>query len=199
VKRNILEVAHREFVEKGLSGARIDEIAARTTTSKRMIYYYFGDKQGLYIAVVERAYAAMREGELALDLSNLPPRKALEALAGYTFDYHANHADFVRLVMVENIHHARHIELSETIASLNLSAVTTMRDVYERGVAAGVFRKGLDPLHLHLTLSAMAFYNVSNRASIRQIFSYDMGAPDNLALRRSYAVDTMTRLVCRDP
>jgi AcrR family transcriptional regulator len=199
VRRNILEVAHREFVEKGLSGARIDEIAARTTTSKRMIYYYFGDKQGLYIAVLEQAYSAMREGETALDLTNLPPRAALEKLAAYTFDYHAQHADFVRLVMVENIHHARHLALSKTIASLNLSAVTTMRGVYERGVAEGLFRKGLDPLQLHLTLSAMCFYNVSNRASIRQIFSYDMGAAENLATRRHFAVDALVRLVCITP
>lgn len=195
VRRNILAVAHQEFVENGLSGARIDEIAARTTTSKRMIYYYFGDKQGLYIAVLEAAYAGMREGERSLDLSSFPPVEAMERLVGYSVDYHANHADFVRLVMVENIHHARHLKLSKAIERLNIPAIELVRDVYERGVAEGVFRSGLTPLDLHLTISALAFHNVANRASIRQIFGYDMGLPENLARRRQIAIEMVLRFV----
>lgn len=197
VRRNILEVAREEFVENGLSGARVDEIAARTSTSKRMIYYYFGGKEGLYRAVLEAMYARIRRFERSLDLATLSPREAMATLAGFTFDYHADNPDFVRLVMVENIHHARHLETSPEIAALNLSAIDMIREIYERGLGEGVFRDGLDPIDIHLTISALSFYNVSNRASIRQVFGHDMGAPEARARRRVSAVDTVLRMLCR--
>lgn len=197
VRRGILEVAREEFVEKGLSGARVDEIAARTATSKRMIYYYFGDKEGLYRAVLEEAYARIRTFERSLDLADLPPREAIARLAGFTFDYHADNPDFVRLVMVENIHHARHLESSSKIGELNLSAIDMIREIYERGLAAGVFREGLDPIDIHLTISALSFYNVSNQASIRQVFGHDMAAPEARSRRRDSAIETVLRMLCR--
>ncbi|KRE15818.1 TetR family transcriptional regulator [Bosea sp. Root381] len=197
VRRGILAVAREEFVEKGLSGARVDEIAARTATSKRMIYYYFGDKEGLYRAVLEEAYARIRNFERSLDLAGLPPREAIARLAGFTFDYHADNPDFVRLVMVENIHHARHLESSSKIGELNLSAIDMIREIYERGLAAGVFREGLDPIDIHLTISALSFYNVSNQASIRQVFGHDMAAPEARIRRRDSAIETVLRMICR--
>jgi AcrR family transcriptional regulator len=197
VRRNILEVAREEFVENGLSGARVDEIAAKTSTSKRMIYYYFGGKEGLYRAVLEEMYARIRSFERSLDLAALPPKEAIATLAGFTFDYHADNPDFVRMVMVENIHHAKHLASSPEIATLNLSAIDMIRDVYERGVTDGVFREGLDPIDIHLTISALSFYSVSNRASIRQVFGHDMGAPEARARRRESAVDTVLRMLCR--
>jgi AcrR family transcriptional regulator len=194
VKRNILEVAHREFVEKGLSGARVDDIAAATATSKRMIYYYFGDKEGLYRAVLERAYAGIRDLERTLDPA-LPPAAALAAHVGMSFDYHADNPDFVRLVMVENIHRARHLEGASHISERNLSVIRMLRGIYERGVAEGAFRAGLDPLDLHLTISALSFYNVSNRCTIREIFGHDMGAPEARAARRASVIDAVLRYV----
>jgi len=196
VRRNILMVAREEFVENGLSGARVDEIAARTSTSKRMIYYYFGGKEGLYCAVLEEMYARIRSFERSLDLAALPPKEAIATLAGFTFDYHADNPDFVRMVMVENIHHARHLASSPEIETLNLSAIDMIRDVYERGLAEGLFRSGLDPIDIHLTISALSFYNVSNRASIRQVFGHDMGAPDARERRRLNVVDTVLRMLC---
>jgi AcrR family transcriptional regulator len=157
VRRNILAVAREEFVENGLSGARVDEIAAKTSTSKRMIYYYFGGKEGLYRAVLEEMYARIRSFERSLDLAALPPKEAIATLAGFTFDYHADNPDFVRMVMVENIHHAKHLASSPEIATLNLSAIDMIREAYERGVADGVFREGLDPIDIHLTISALSF------------------------------------------
>lgn len=195
VRRNILDVARDEFVDKGLSGARVDEIAARTSTSKRMIYYYFTDKQGLYQAVLEEAYAGIRNLELAMDFAALCPQDALAALAGLTFDYHADHPEFVRLVMIENIHHARHLKASSRIGAMNLSALRVVGDIHARGVAAGLFRADLDPLELHLTISALSFYNVSNRSSITQVFGHDMSAPEPRARRRAVVVDTVLRLV----
>lgn len=195
VKRDILAAAREAFVESGFSGARVDDIATRTATSKRMIYYYFGDKRGLYAAVLEQAYAGIRQRELKLDLSALSPVEALAQLTGQTFDYHANNPDFVRLVMVENIHHAHFIAASEKISKLNLTAIDTVRGIYERGVASGHFRRDLDPLDIHLTISALAFYNVSNRATIRALFQHDMGEPSALARRREHVVETVLRFV----
>lgn len=197
VRRNILDAARLEFVENGLSGARVDEIAARTATSKRMIYYYFGDKEGLYRAVLEEMYERIRGFERGLDLASLEPEEAMALLTGFTFDYHAENPDFVRMVMIENIHHARHLATSDRIATLNLSVIDMIREVYERGVAGGVFRPGIEAIDIHLTISALAFYNVSNRASIQQVFGHDMGAPEALERRRAAAIDTVLRTLRR--
>jgi AcrR family transcriptional regulator len=197
VRRSILDAARLEFVENGLSGARVDEIAARTATSKRMIYYYFGDKEGLYRAVLEEMYERIRTFERGLDLASLEPEEAMARLTGFTFDYHAENPDFVRMVMIENIHHGRHLATSDRIATLNLSVIDVIREVYERGVMAGTFRGGIEPIDIHLTISALAFYNVSNRASIRQVFGHDMGTPDALVRRRQSAIDTVLRMLRR--
>lgn len=195
VRRNILDVAKAEFVEHGLSGARINEIAARTATSKRMIYYYFTDKEGLYLAVLEDAYAGIRGLERSLDLAALPALDALAALTGFTFDYHADHPDFVRLVMVENIHHARHLKLSAKIGMLNSSAMNVMRNLCVRGMAEGVFRTDIDPVDIHLTISALSFYNVSNRASILQVFGHDMAVEAHRTKRRASVIETVLRFM----
>jgi AcrR family transcriptional regulator len=164
VKRNIIEIASEEFALNGLSGARIDEIAARTRTSKRMIYYYFRDKEGLYLAALENAYRLVREGEAKLDVEDLPPVEALKALVEFTFDHHHRHQDFIRMVMIENIHHGEYLEQSKAIRQLNISAIDTIASVYRRGVTDGIFREGLDPIELHWQVSALCFFNVSNRA-----------------------------------
>ncbi|MGL4812118.1 MAG: TetR/AcrR family transcriptional regulator [Beijerinckiaceae bacterium] len=195
VRRNILDVARQAFVEHGLSGARVDDIAARTSTSKRMIYYYFTDKEGLYLAVLEEAYGRIRSFEQSLDLDAVAPDEALRRLTAFTFDYHADNPDFVRLVMVENIHHGRHLEKSEKFSRLNLSAIDILRKIYERGVSTGIFRRDLAPIDIHLTISALSFYNVSNRDSIRHIFGHDMAAHANRRARRDSVVDAVLRFV----
>ena len=196
VRQNILETARRAFVDKGLSGARIDAIAAGIATSKRMIYYYFGDKEGLYQAVLEDAYTRIRRLEQSLDLAALAPIDALRALTGLTFDYHADNPDFVRLVMVENIHHARHLKTSQRIGALNHTAIDMLRGIYARGLEDGVFRAGIEPIDLHLTISALSFYNVSNQSTIKQIFGHDMAQQDARGRRRATVIETVLRLVC---
>lgn len=195
VKRNIIEIASEEFALNGLSGARIDEIAARTNTSKRMLYYYFRDKEGLYLAALENAYSLVREGEAKLDVEDLPPLEALAALVEFTFDHHHRHENFIRMVMIENIHHGEYLEQSKTIRGLNLSAIDTIANVYRRGVAEGVFRKGLDPIELHWQISALCFFNVSNRATFSKIFGRDFGSPKALASLRGNAVEMVLRYV----
>lgn len=197
VRRNILAVARAEFVENGLSGARVDDIAAKTATSKRMIYYYFGDKEGLYRAVLETMYEGIRSFERNLDLGSLPPDEAMARLAEATFDYHVENPDFVRMVMVENVHHARNLKASRTIAGLNSSVVEVTRGIYERGVAAGLFQPGLEPLDISLTISALSIYNVSHRATVGQVFGYDMCTPEALARRRSMTVGAILGMLRR--
>lgn len=194
-RRDILETASREFALNGLSGARIDEIAARTKSSKRMIYYYFGDKEGLYLRALEHAYREVRQGENQLDTAGLSPRDALRRLVEFTFDHHHEHEDFIRMVMIENIHHGQYLERSEVIHRLNVTAIDAMATIYERGVESGDFRPGLDPLELHWQVSALCFFNVSNRATFSKIFGRDMGASDEQARLRESTVDMLLRYV----
>ena len=163
-----------EFAEYGLAGARIDEIAAKTKSSKRMIYYYFGDKEGLYLRVLEAAYSKVRAVEATLHLDDLEPVEALRKLVEFTFDHHNSNEPFIRLVMIENIHHGEYLSRSKAIQGLNVTAIDTISRLYERGVKAGVFRRGLDPIDLHWQISALCFFNVSNRATFSKIFSRDL-------------------------
>ena len=190
---DILEVASREFAAKGLSGARIDDIAARTRTSKRMIYYYFGSKEGLYLAVLEEAYRRMRSIEAGLQLDDLAPEEALRTLVGFTFDYQVGNPDFIRLLMTENIHHGEFLGRSKTVQELNAPAIDAVRSVYERGVASGAFRSGLDALDLHMSISALCFYTVSNRHTVSLIFKRNLGSAAVLAARRDNIVDMIVR------
>jgi AcrR family transcriptional regulator len=193
----ILEVATAEFAAKGLSGARIDEIAATTKTSKRMIYYYFESKEGLYIAVLEEAYRRIRQIEQNLHLEDLAPEEALRKLVGFTVDYQWNNPDFVRLVMNENIHRGEFLAQSKTIQGLNIPVVHAVQHVYERGVEQGVFRANLDPLDLHMTMSALSFFNVSNHHTFSLIFKHSLENAANYKARRDSIVETMVRYVRR--
>lgn len=175
----ILEVATHEFADKGLAGARIDVIAAATRTSKRMIYYYFGSKDGLYLAVLEEAYRHMRSIEADLHLGDLDPVPALRRLVEFTYDHHRDNEDFIRLVSSENIHRAAYLRESQSIRQLNVNAIDTIRDLYERGVAQEVFRPGLDPVDIHAAISALTVFNVANRHTFGVIF--DREAPDQKA------------------
>ena len=192
---NIVEVATREFADKGLSGARIDEIAALTHTSKRMIYYYFTSKEGLYIAVLEEAYRRIRSIEATLNLDDLEPDAALRKLVAFTFDYQLANPDFIRLVMTENIHNGEFLAQSATIQQLNVPVINAVRSVYERGVKAGVFRRGLDAIELHMSISALCFFNVANRHTFALIFKRDMTDPQALEARRRNIVEMVVRFV----
>ena len=191
----ILEVATAEFASKGLSGARIDEIAAATRTSKRMIYYYFGNKEGLYLAVLEEAYRRMRSIEGELHLENLEPEAALVQLVEFTFDHHQGNPDYIRLVMTENMERGAYLAQSKSIQQLNVPAIDAINKLYNRGVAKGVFRAGLDPIDIHASISALTFFNVSNQHTFGLIFSQDGQTAEALAARRQNIVDLIVRFV----
>jgi AcrR family transcriptional regulator len=192
---NILSVAMKEFAEKGLAGARIDEIAAVTHTSKRMIYYYFKSKEGLYLAVLEEAYRRMREIEGRQNLRDLEPEAALRKLVEFTYDHHYRNESYIRLVINENILYGNYLAQSKTIQELNVPAIAAIEDLYQRGVASGVFRAGIDPIDLHATISALSFFNVSNRHTFGLIFKYDLTDPSMIAKRRESIVETVLRFV----
>jgi AcrR family transcriptional regulator len=194
-KANILEIATHEFSEKGLSGARIDEIAERTRTSKRMIYYYFESKEGLYRAVLEDSYRRIRTIEGSLDLEHKPPIEALAQHVRFTFDYQLANVDFIRLVMVENIHHGVHIAQLSKTQQESMGAIQTLRDIVDRGVAAGVMRRDLDPIDLHMSISALCFFNVANRHTFSTIFKVDMTTPAATAARRESVAEMILRFV----
>jgi AcrR family transcriptional regulator len=192
---DILAVATREFADKGLAGARIDDIAEAMRTSKRMIYYYFGSKEGLYIRVLEEAYRKMREIESGLQLDDLAPEDALRRLVGFTVDYQIAHPEFIRLVMTENIHRGEYLAQSSAIQALNVPAIDGLRRVYERGLEAGVFRKGIDPVDLHMSISALSVFNVANRHTFSLIFKRDLDTPATLIARRDSIIEMIVRFV----
>ncbi|WP_269500197.1 TetR family transcriptional regulator [Castellaniella sp. S9] len=192
-RRDILEVAIREFAKKGLAGARIDEITAQTSTSKRMIYYYFKDKQGLYLAALEESYRRIRAIEGTLHLESLPPDEAMRTLVGFTFDYQSRNPDFVRLVMNENMLHGRYLAQSPSIKDLNIPAINGIREIYARGCEEGLFRPGLDPIDLHASISALSFFNVSNQHTFSLIFKRDVMAPATYARRRRNVIELVLR------
>ena len=192
-RTEILTAATREFSEKGLSGARVDEIAERTQINKRMIYYYFESKEGLYRAVLERCYGHIRMSESAMDLKSLSPEDALRQLVRHTFDYHSMHPDFVRLVMNENIHQGAYIGDIASIKTRNRHVLATLRELLDRGIDAGTFRADIDPIELHMSISALCFYNVSNRYTFSRIFDRDMSSPEAITARREVVVDMIMR------
>jgi len=190
-RADILEVASREFAEQGYAGARVDQIAERTRTTKRMIYYYFGGKEQLWIAVLERAYAGIRAAEQDIDVEHLDPVSAIRRLAELTFDHHDSHPDFIRLVSIENIHRAEHLERSPGFASLNSPVIDLIARILARGRESGAFRRQVDPLDLHMLISSYCVFRVANRYTFRAIFDRDLGSRDRREHYRTMLGDTV--------
>ena len=194
---DIMEVATEEFARDGLSGARIDEIAARTRTSKRMIYYHFGSKEALYLAVLEAAYRRLRSVELGLDLEARPPDEALRQLVRSTFDHHHANPDTVRIIMNENLHYGAFLKKSQVIRKLNIPAIDATRRILDRGEKEGVFRHDIDPIELHMTISALSFHHVANRYSFSSVFNVDMTSKAAIHKRGEAIADLVLAWVAR--
>jgi AcrR family transcriptional regulator len=194
-KAEILAAATREFSERGLNGARVDRIAARTRTNKRMIYYYFRSKQQLFLTVLENAYRSIREAERQLRLDDQPPVDAMRQLVEFTCDYHWQHPELSKLVTIENIQKAKHLKRSASITGVNVSIVDTTAKVLRRGEDEGVFREGVDPVRLHLTISALPIFQLTNRYTFGTTHNLDMGSAEALATRRREIVDIILRYV----
>jgi AcrR family transcriptional regulator len=181
-RAEILAVATAEFADRGYDGARVDEIAARTRTTKRMIYYYFGGKKQLYVAALAEAYARIRSAELQVNVDHLDPVTAVRRLAEITFDHHEGNPDFIRLVSIENIHRAEHIAQMPSLIDLNTPAVRRLGTLLERGQQLGVFRGDVDAVDVHAMISSFCFFRVANQHTFGTIFGRDLLDP----ARRDY-------------
>ena len=182
----ILHAATAEFTAKGLSGARVDAIAERAGVNKRMLYHYFGDKQGLYLAVLEETYAAIRTAELDLKLKDCDPETGIRRLVQFTWQYFIDHPEFLSLLATENFNRAAYLKKSKRIRHLHAPLGEMIADLLKRGAAQGVFRRGVDPVELYISIAALGFFYMSNRHTLSTIFGKDLAAPARLSQRGSH-------------
>jgi TetR/AcrR family transcriptional regulator len=185
----ILAAAQDEFAAKGLFGGRVNAIARRAGANKRMIYHYFGNKEGLYLAALERVYEGLRGSERTLDLAHLDPELAITRLVEFNFDYSRRHPELISLINSENLHRARHLSRSKKVRQLHSPFVKLIGDILRRGVAKGVFRPGLDPVDVYITIAAVGYFYLSNNWTLSAIFGRDLGTPAANRRRRRHNVD----------
>ncbi len=198
-RKRILAAATVEFARKGLGGARVDEIALRSKSNKRMIYHYFGSKERLFTAVLEEAYSGIRSAERELHLDELDPETAIKRLVEFTWTYYIEHPEFLTLVNSENLHRARHLKGSEVIRKTSSQFVNMVKSILDRGVATGVFRIGIDPVQLNITIAAIGYYYLNNHYTGSIIFERDLMSQANLTARLKFNLDTVLRLIKKNP
>jgi len=185
----ILVAAQDEFAAKGLAGGRVNVIARNSGANKRMIYHYFGSKNGLYLAALERVYEGLRGEERTLHLDHLAPEVAIRRLVEFNFDYSRAHPELISLINNENLHRARHLRKSKKVRDLHSPFVKLIRDILKRGVAKGVFRRGLDPVDVYITIAAVGYFFLSNNWTLSAIFGRNLAAEQAVRGRRRHNVD----------
>ena len=195
-KARILDAAKKEFAKNGLGGARVDDIADKAKANKRMIYHYFESKEGLFQTVLEDAYLDIRSAEHKLHLEDLEPKAALEKLVRFTWEYYLKNPEFLTLVNSENLHRAKHLKKSQVVRATSRKFVGMVKELLERGVSEGVFRPGIDPVQLNLTIAAIGYYYITNRFTGSIVFERDLMAKDALEERVQFNIETIMRMVC---
>lgn len=185
----ILEAAIAEFSQRGYDGARIDGIARRARVNKRMLYHYFGGKEGLYLAVLEGRYAAIRAAERELDLTRREPVEAMRQLVLFTWNYYIEHPEFLAILAAENQNKARFLTRSGDIVRLNSPLIEAIHDVLRRGEAAGLFRPGVDPVELYISIASLGAFYLSNRWTLSTIFQRELLSAPALAGWGEHIVD----------
>jgi len=188
-RRLLLRAARAEFAAKGLMGARVDEIARGAGLNKQLVYHYFGSKDGLYRAVLEGVYAEIREQERALSLDDLPPADAMEKLIGFSFDYLADHPDFIALLNDENGQGARHLGKSRRLHEMHSPLIALIRRTLRYGAERGAFRRDMDALQLYISIAGLAYFYFSNNRTLSAIFGRDLGSARAIAVRRRHVID----------
>ncbi len=194
----ILAAARDEFAESGLGGARMDRIAERAGLNKRLIYYYFQDKEKLFQAVLEQAYIDIREEERGLNLTAMPPTEAIRRLVEFTWNYYLDHPEFITLLNSANLHRARHLEDSQRVREMNSPLIATLGEVLERGRKDGSFRGGVDPVQLYVSIAALSYFYLSNNHTLSAIFGRDLMAPKARNERLAHMCDVILGYVLRD-
>lgn len=188
-QRALLAAAIAEFAEKGLAGARVDEIARRAAVNKQLVYHHFGNKEDLYRAALEQVYGEIRAREQALRLGNLAPEAAMERLVGFSFDYLLEHPEFVALLSDENRQGARHVQSSDRLREMHSPLVGLLRDTLERGGAAGVFRQDMDPVDVYISIAALSYFYFSNGRTLSAIFGRRLDGAREVAARRRHVIE----------
>lgn len=187
----ILAAARDEFAEYGLGGARVDRIAERAGLNKRLIYYYFADKEQLFQAVLEQAYRDIRAEETTLHLAELDPATAVRRLVAFTWDYYLAHPEFLTLLNSANLHKARHLVDPDRARELNSPLIETLATVLERGRREGIFRGGVDPVQLYVSIAGLAYFYLSNSHTLSAVFGRDLLAPKARSERLSHITDVI--------
>lgn len=185
----ILASARDEFAARGLAGARMDSIAERAGLNKRLIYYYFGSKDDLFLAVLERVYADIRAAEQRLHLDEIEPVEAIRQLVSFTWHYYLEHPEFITLLNSENLHGASHLKRSDRIQEMNSPLVQLLATVLERGKKDDLFRAGVDPVQLYISIASLCYFYLSNNHTLSAIFGRDLRAPKAMAQRLSHMTD----------
>lgn len=189
---NILDAAVAEFAAKGYGGARVDLIAARSGANKRMLYHYFGNKEALFVAALEQAYKHIRQQEAELHLEDLDPVEAMRRFVSFTFHYFHANPHFMSLLNTENLHRARHIRKAPARAhSINHPIIQRLEALLRRGAAAGLFRPGIDPVQLYISVAGISYFYFSNVHTLSVIFQRDLLAASALAARLAHATDVI--------
>ena len=188
-RARILEAARIEFVTYGLNGARVDRIAEQAKVNKNLIYHYFGSKDGLYLEVLEAIYAALRVSQQDQKLRSMPPLEGMRQLVGNTFDHFVSTPDLIRLMSIENIHYAQNLKNSTTIKPMYRGLLDTIEDILERGQKARVFRAGVDPVDLYLSISGLAYFFLSNQHTLSWLLDRNIASKSSQKQRREHVVD----------
>jgi TetR/AcrR family transcriptional regulator len=187
----IIAAAEAEFANNGLAGARVDAIAEQSGVNKRMLYYYFGSKENLYVAVLERAYGAMREAERELNLVDLDPLQAIQKLVEFKFDYYLAHPHIIRLLAGENMQNAKFLKRSRRLRDMHNSLGNVLRTLLAAGQKKGLVKPGIDPLQLYISLAGLSYFFFSNVATLTTAFGRELTSPSELKARRAHAVEVM--------
>jgi TetR/AcrR family transcriptional regulator len=188
-RQKLLAAARREFALNGLAGGRVDEIAARAGVNKQLVYHYFGDKDALYLAVLEWVYEEIRAQERKLNLEGLPPDKAIKKLIEASFDHLAAHPDFIVLLNDENRGGASHVRGSRKLTAMHSPLVSMVSTILAAGVKAGIFRKGVNPVHLYISIAGLSYFFFSNTPTLSAIFGKDFSGAAAKRARRKHVVD----------
>jgi AcrR family transcriptional regulator len=194
-KQAILDAAKVEFAEKGLAGARVDTIAEQSGANKRMLYYYFGSKEDLYIAVLEDVYGAMRRTESELDVTHLEPMNGLRRLIEFKFDYYLQNPIVIRILAGENLQDAQFLKRSKRLRNLHLSVVESLAAVLEAGRKAGIMKAGIDPMQLYISIAGLSYFYFANSATLSTAFDRVLMSAAELKRRRAHAVDVIVGYV----
>ena len=194
---SILNAARDEFAEHGLGGARVDRIAERAGLNKRLIYYYFEDKERLFQAVLEQAYLHIREAERELNLLEQKPAEAIRSLVEFTWNYYLAHPEFLTLLNSANLHRARHLQTSQSLRDMNSPLIATLGEILERGRNDGSFRGGIDPLQLYVSIAGLSYFYLSNNHTLSAIFGRDLMSPKSRSERLSHICEVTLGYVLR--